>query len=207
MADVMTSHFALNGDIGSGKTSVATLLSRSCGRPVISAGDVLRKLAAERGITALEANYMAERDDSVDAEINRILVDHACSGSSLIYDSRIAWYLIPDSFKVHLTVDPEVAARRLQVGRASVVEAYLSVEDARQAIEKRYQSERRRFFRQHGVDITQHSHYDLVMDTSDMSADSVAAQLESAWMQWNSAVLPPSRGPLSQGFAAAELRR
>ena len=177
----MIGHLAINGDIGSGKTSAALLLSRSSGRTMVSAGDILRKMAAERGITTLEANYIAERDDTVDAQINAALVSLARSEVGLIYDSRIAWYLVPEAFKVHLTVDPGVAATRLFASRNSAVEAYESIEDARRSARQRYESERQRFFRQLGVDIAQPNNYDLVLDTTKVAPASVAAMIQSAW--------------------------
>jgi CMP/dCMP kinase len=186
----MMCHLAINGDIGSGKTSVALLLSQSTGRAMVSAGEILRKMAAEREITALEANHIAERDDAVDTEIDHALVDLARSKNCLIYDSRIAWYLIPGAFKVHLTVDPEVAASRLLAGRSSAVEAYRSIEEAKRSAEERYACERQRFYRRHGVDIALRSNYDLVLDTSDASSAAVAAKVESAW-----SVRDPSRHP------------
>lgn len=191
----MISHLAISGDIGSGKTSAAALLSRSSGRTLVSAGDILRKMAAERGITALEANYIAERDDTVDAEINAALVKLARSEPALIYDSRIAWYLVPEAFKVHLTVDPEVAATRLFAGRNSAVEAYESIEDARRSAQERHQSERQRFFRQLGVDISQVGNYELVLDTSELAPASVAAVIQSAWAMRHATMSPAQRGP------------
>src|ERR1022692_2154526 len=181
MVVMMVCHFAINGEIGSGKTSVARRLAESSGRAMVNAGDIMRRMAAARGLTTLEANRVAEQEHAIDAQIDKILVDFERSGSSLIYDSRVAWYLMPTAFKVHLIVDPDIAARRLFSGRNSAVEAYRSIEEAKSSAEERYQSERQRFYCRYGIDISRLSNYDLVLDTSDASPGSVAAEIESAW--------------------------
>jgi predicted cytidylate kinase len=181
MTIMMLDHCAINGEIGSGKTSVAKILGEASGRGIVNAGIILRETAAALGVTTLEANRIAERDEELDAQIDQIILDLGQSKSSLIFDSRMAWYILPSAFKVHLIVDPDVAARRLLVGRDSKVEKYRSVEEAKCAAEERYQSERQRFYHRHGIDIARLRNYDLVLDTSDAEPTSIAAEIQIAW--------------------------
>jgi CMP/dCMP kinase len=181
MAAMMLDHCAINGEIGSGKTSVAKVLGQASGREVVNAGRILRDTAAALGVTALEANRMAERDEELDTRIDRTLLELGQSKPSLIFDSRVAWYILPSAFKVHLIVDPDIAARRLLAGRDSRVEKYRSVEEAKRSAEERYQSERRRFYHRHGIDIALLRNYDLVLDTSDAEPASIAAEIQVAW--------------------------
>lgn len=177
----MLDHCAINGEIGSGKTSVAKILGQVSGREIVSAGSILRETAAVLGVTALEVNRIAERDEELDTRIDQILLELGASKSSLIFDSRVAWYILPSVFKVHLIVDPDIAARRLLAGRDSKVESYRSVEEAKRSAEERFQSERRRFYRRHGIDIARLRNYDLVLDTSDAEPASIAAEIRRAW--------------------------
>jgi CMP/dCMP kinase len=181
MAADMLDHCAINGEIGSGKTSVAKILGQISGREIVSAGSILRETAAALGVSALEANRIAEWDEDVDTRIDQLLLDLGRSGSSLIFDSRVAWHILPSAFKVHLIVDPDIAARRLLAGRDSKVERYRSVEEAKRSAEERYQSERRRFYRRHGIDIAKLRNYDLVLDTSDAEPSCIAAEIRMAW--------------------------
>jgi cytidylate kinase len=181
MASMMLDHCAINGDIGSGKSSVAEILGAASGRGIVNAGSILREKAAALGVTALEANRMAERDTELDSQIDQVLLEFGQSKSALIFDSRVAWYILPSAFKVHLIVDPDIAARRLLAGRDSKVEKYRSVEEAKRAAEERYQSERRRFYHRHGIDIARLRNYDLVLDTSDAGPASIAAEIQVAW--------------------------
>lgn len=181
MAVTVFGHCAISGEIGSGKTSVAKLLGHASGREVVHAGSILREAAAALGVTVLEANSIAEQDEDLDLAIDEILLKFGRSNSSLIFDSRMAWYILPSAFKVHLIVNPDVAAQRLVIGRASEVERYRSLEEARRCAEQRYQSERRRFDRRYGVDMALLSNYDLVVDTSDAEPNSVAVEIQAAW--------------------------
>lgn len=133
-------HLTISGDVGSGKSSVALLLSKRLGYCVIAAGDFLRSIAAARGLSTLEMNKLAEHDETLDEHINQMIVTHAQRKKAIIFDSRLAWHLIPSAFKIHLIVDSDVAAQRIL--RKRTAESYRSLEEARIAAEQRYQSER-----------------------------------------------------------------
>src|SRR5215475_3076578 len=120
----------VNGDLGSGKSTVSTLLAQQLGIRRISVGDLYRELAAQRGVTALELNLHAELDDKIDHYVDQLQRDIAASGEQLVVDSRLAWYLFEDALKVHLITEPSVAAKRV-LGRPTDVENYGDVEEAR----------------------------------------------------------------------------
>jgi cytidylate kinase len=56
----------VNGDLGSGKSTVSTLLAQRLGIRRISVGDLYRQTARQRGVTALELNLHTELDDKID---------------------------------------------------------------------------------------------------------------------------------------------
>src|SRR5438034_11113503 len=91
----------LNGDRGSGKTTVSVLLADRLGIRRISVGDLYRDMAAQRGMTALQLNLHAELDDKIDHYVDTLQSDIAASGEQLIVDSRLAWYFFTDALKVH----------------------------------------------------------------------------------------------------------
>src|SRR5262249_44619167 len=103
----------INGDLGSGKSTVSTLLARQLGIRRISVGDLYREMAQQRGMTALELNLHAELDDKIDHYVDRLQSDIATSGEILVVDSRLAWFFFRDALKVHLITDPAVAAHRV----------------------------------------------------------------------------------------------
>ncbi len=100
----------LNGDLGSGKTTVSKLLALRLGVRRISVGDLYRSMAAELGMTTLQLNLHAELDDKIDHYVDQLQTDIAASGEQLVVDSRLAWHFFTDALKVHMIADPLVAA-------------------------------------------------------------------------------------------------
>src|ERR1035438_1526358 len=177
----MYKHIAINGDLGSGKSSVARHLAERLRMRLVSTGEVQRSIAASLSLSTLETNLRAEYDELIDAQVDSITKDLANAEEPIIFDSRMAWRMVPAAFKVHLVVDPAVAAIRLHKERSSEVEGYASVEEARNAAEERYQSERRRFLAKYDADVSVLQNYHLVIDASYAAIEEVAAQIESAY--------------------------
>jgi cytidylate kinase len=82
----------VNGDLGSGKTTVSVLLAQRLGIRRVSIGDLYRDLASQRGVTALQLNLHAELDDKIDHYVDNLQRDIAASGEQLVVDSRLAWH-------------------------------------------------------------------------------------------------------------------
>lgn len=139
----------------------------------------MREMAAERGMTILELSRVAEGDDSIDREIDERSARLADSGRSFVMDARLGWRFIPESVKVFLDVRPEVAASRVY-GAGRVTEKENTDLDATVgAIARRTQSERERYIAYYGIDYLDPVHYDLVVDTSDLTPDEVVGVIIS----------------------------
>jgi predicted cytidylate kinase len=160
----------VNGDLGSGKTTVTVGLAETLGLRRISIGDLYRQMAQERGMTALQLNLHAELDDAVDGYVDQLQAKIAASGEQLIVDSRLAWVFFKDAFKIHLVTDPTVAALRVLTRPANDVERYASLEEALERLNSRSESERMRFLTRYGADKHRLRNYDLICDTT--AADS-----------------------------------
>jgi predicted cytidylate kinase len=167
----------LNGDLGSGKTTVSILLARRLGIRRISVGDLYRTMAAERGMTALQLNLHAELDDKIDHYVDQLQSDIAASGERLIVDSRLAWHFFTDAIKVHLVVDATAAARRVLGRPADEVESYASIEQARTHLASRGDSERTRFISRYGVDKTRLRNYDIVCDSTSAGPEEIVERI------------------------------
>jgi cytidylate kinase len=166
---------AVNGDLGSGKSTVSTLLARELGVRRISVGDLYREMAQQRGLTALELNLHAELDDKIDHYVDRLQHDIAMSGETLVVDSRLAWHFFHDALKVHLITDPAVAAQRVLGRPADSVESYQSLAEAGHRLAARSESERVRFIERYGVDKTRLRNYDLVCDSTRATPEEIVA--------------------------------
>lgn len=92
-----------------------------------------------------------------------------------IIDSRLAFANIPDSFAVRLTTNPKVAGKRLFEDKTRGNEdKYSSVEEAVKEREERRIGEIERYKEIYGIDITDENNYDLIIDTSYSSPESIA---------------------------------
>lgn len=157
---------SITGDLGSGKSTVAKLLVDRLGASYVSTGNIQRALAAELGLTTLEMNHRADQDQSIDQIIDGRLKEMGQTLDNAIFDARLGWYFVPNSFKIYLTCDPEVAAKRIfkDVNRTS--EVYQNEMQAIAAIQARKMSENNRFLQKYGADCANMENFDLVIDTS-----------------------------------------
>lgn len=166
-------HVAISGELGSGKSAVAAALAGVRGAPVVSTGAIHRRIAAERGQSALETNLAAEEDAAIDQQIDAELQRRGESSEPTVFDSRMAWYFVPGALKVHLVVETRIGAERMAGRSATAVETYGSVAEAVALADERHASEQRRFLATYDVDIDRLRNYDLVVDTSRASIDEI----------------------------------
>lgn len=167
----------LNGDLGSGKSTVSIELARRLGLRRVSVGDLYREMARQRQMTALQLNLHAELDQAVDGYVDQLQQDIAASGEQLIVDSRLAWHFFRDALKVHMITEPTEAARRVLARPSGPAESYTSLEEAKSKLRERSDSERNRFLIRYGVDKAKLRNYDLICDSTRASADEVVAHV------------------------------
>lgn len=167
----------ISGRPGSGKSVVATRVAHALGIPHVSAGDFMREMAAERGVSILELSRSAQEREDIDKEIDERTIRLAESGDDFVMDARLGWHFAPHSVKVFLDVRPEVAARRIFEARRGTEHENVDLETTTEAIKSRTQSERERYLNYYGLDYTDHDHYDLVIDTSYIGIDDVVRRI------------------------------
>lgn len=165
--------FTVSGEIGSGKSSVARLLAERTGAEYHSTGSLQRRLASGRNLSTLEMNLLSETEPTIDEEIDGFTRELAATEREFVIDSRLAWHFVPKALKVFLRVDTIHAASRVigdQRSRSDT-ESYRGSDDAVRDILARQESERRRFLSTYGVDLFRWSNYDLVIETTEISAE------------------------------------
>jgi CMP/dCMP kinase len=171
----------VSGDLGSGKSTVSAMVAHRLGLRRVSVGDLYRRMAEQRGMTALQLNRHAVLDEEVDGYVDRLQREIAGSGEQLVVDSRLAWFFFTDALKVHLMVEPAVAARRVWERPSSRVEVYSSPAEAQRRLRERSESERERFLLRYGADKARLRNYDLVCDTTRANADEAADHVVAAF--------------------------
>lgn len=165
---------SLTGDQGSGKSTVASELESRWGVKKYYTGAVLREIALKRGIDILAANHLATADPSIDREIDAVYKSLAQTPEDLIVDARLAWHFLPQSFKIKLTVCPDIAAERIFRDKIRKAEHVDSPPQIKASIMARSNSEIDRFKNTYGINIQDDSNYDLLIDTANVGAQQVA---------------------------------
>ena len=90
-----------------------------------------------------------------------------------IFEGRLSWYFIPNSFKIFLTVDVKTAAERTLKNRAERQDEkqVTSVFEAEQAVLQRLASDKKRYLQYYGIDYTKLENYDITIDTTNLKID------------------------------------
>ena len=166
-------HITLTGNLGSGKSTICKLLKGSYGYEIFSTGTIQRTIADEMGLTTLELNQLMctdkKYDHLIDDTTTRIAKENP--DKSLIFDSRLAWHFVEESFKVFLSVSLEVAAQRVFHDNRGSVESYQSIEDAMEQLKARAQTEDRRYQELYGLDYFNFSNYNLILDSTNSAPE------------------------------------
>ena len=161
----------ISGLPGSGTTTVSKLLVEHYSIDMMSAGDVFRALAKERGMTLAEFGKLAESDPSIDTTIDQRQCELACTLDNAILEGRLAGHMAKDALTVWIKAPPEV-----RVGR--IVKREGSSFDARfQETMEREASEALRYKDIHGIDIDNISIYDIIIDSSKWDQFQIASIL------------------------------
>ena len=178
-------HISLAGRLGSGKSTLAKIFCPKYGFEHYYTGAIMRALAEERGMSALEFNQMCENDRSADYMIDNKTteVSRARRDDKILFDSRMAWHFAENSFKVYLYVPIEVSVKRILNDQSrGNVEEYKDAADAEAKILARMQSESLRYKEFYGVDNHDLNNYDLVLCTSSISPEEAA---DIIWREFN----------------------
>ena len=176
-------NITLTGNLGSGKSSVCKELQKF-GHEIISAGDIFRSIAAERGLTVTELNEQAKQDRSIDDMLDHRTMELDEKKDNVVFDSRLAWNFTKNSFKVFLFVELDEAANRVFQGTARNAETYQSVEETRQGLSKRAQLEQERYQQLYQVDYYDPKNYDLIIESTNASPEEIAAEIERNFLEY-----------------------
>jgi len=178
----------ISGKPGSGKSSTADKVAELLGYTRHSSGETVRKLLKEQHITLEAYNRMAanehDLDEKIDAEL-RSLRDE----NDIVVDSRLGFYWIPDSFKVYLDLDIEVATARIfrdiQTNATRDNEGGdHTFESVTQSVKERMENERKRFMSLYEVDPYNKDNFDYIINTSHHTPQSVALVVSEVYKNW-----------------------
>lgn len=166
-------NITIAGDLGSGKSTVANHLISNINYRIESAGLIFRRLAEKHGMTAKEFNQFIESNPKYDNMVDDTIKEMGAKEENIIFDSRLAWYFVPKSFKIYMYVDVDTATERIFNDTGRVSESYSDMTTAKKEIIERRQSEVLRYKTFYNIDINNFKNYDFIIDTSHATKDEV----------------------------------
>ena len=178
----------VTGQSGSGVSTVTHELAAALEYRKFSAGRLFRSLALQYDMSVDKLNEYSKSNSVIDKEIDA-LIRRLGEGNEIVLDSRLGFHWIHSSFKVYLTVDPDVAAMRIHediVGGRRTGEEAASIAQASRSVREQSESMMARYFRNYGIDISNTNPFDLVIDTADKTTDEVVALIREHYKVWRS---------------------
>lgn len=158
----------IGGLHGTGKSSVADFIARRFNLRRVSAGVVFRQLAAERGLSLEEFSRIAEEDIEIDKMIDGGLKAAAEEGNAVI-DGQLAGWMAGDNADLSVMLTAPIEVRVKRISERDCVE----YDHAFQETVSREDSEKERYLEYYGIDISDLSIYDIIIDTTDLELDAV----------------------------------
>lgn len=179
----------LTGKPGSGKSSTADRVAEMLGYTRYSSGQMVRSILEQEGLTLTEYNRRASSDHALDVRVDEKLRDLR-DQEDIVIDARLGFYWLPESFKVYLDLDIDVATARIfkdsisNQSRQQAGEQSSSLADASDAVRARMQAEQERFRKLYHIDPFNTTYFDLLIDTSRHSPETVALTVYDTYRTW-----------------------
>lgn len=176
---------SLAGDLASGKGTVSNILVNTLNYTIYRNGEYFRSLAKEMNMDVTSFNKYVEGHPEIDRKIEYSATEYSKDHDNFIIDARLGWYAVPESFKVYLTVDIDVAAKRaFEDPNRKATEKFNSIEEQKADMQLRYKLENERYFQLYNVHKEDLNNYDLVIDTTTLKPEEVAEEIINKYNDW-----------------------
>lgn len=166
----------VSGLPGSGTTSLARTIASRRDYQVISAGEVFRRMASERGMDLADFGELARKDPSFDRLIDERQREIALSHEDIIVEGRLSgWFVREADLKVWLMASLECRVERIfERDRVSDHETALNLTREREECE----AERYRTY--YDIDIDDLLPYDIILNSERFDVEELAAIVETS---------------------------
>lgn len=176
---------SISGELASGKGTVSKLLAEELNYTIYRNGEYARKLAKERGLDITSFNEYLSKHPEIDLQIEKSASEYAKTHNNFIIDARLGWYAVPESFKVYLIIDIDVAAKRaFDDENRKETEKFDTIEEQKADMIKRYNMENKRYLKLYGIHKEDKSNYDLVIDTTNKTPVEIKEEIIKKYKEW-----------------------
>ena len=98
---------------GAGKSTVGKALADKLGYVYMSSGNIFREMANNHNMSIYEFDEYARDNPKFDIELDKHVEKFGVENDNFVFESRLAWHFIPDSFKIKLLCEEDVAFKRI----------------------------------------------------------------------------------------------
>lgn len=170
----------ISGKPGAGKTTVGRMLAQELGYNFYSIGEFRGEMAQKLGFTIDQLNKLGEKEFWTDKKADEFQKKIAQTEKNFVMDGWIAFHFIPESFKIFIDVNSDIAAHRIFIDQRPD-EEYLNSEKAvKKQILDRLEKTRQRFLKYYQVDFINKDYYDLIIDSTKISPEEVVSKIIKA---------------------------
>ena len=169
----------ISGKAGSGKSTIAKELAEKLKLKHYSIGALMRQIVQEKNISLMELSKLAEKDSSIDLELDKKQIELR-DKNNFVIDGRLTAHFIPYAdLKVFLDCNDKVRAERILKDERKD-EKSKNVKELIKKINQREQSERKRYKKLYSVDYYDKKLYNLIIDTTNLSINEVVEKIMKA---------------------------
>lgn len=166
---------AISGLSGCGKNSVGEKVAKKLGLRTVQFS--FKDEAKKRGISLMGLQALAGTDPAIDKNMDEMVVVEASTGNCVVTTWLGPWTVKNADLRVWLNASEEERARRVS-GRDN-----MTPEQALTHIQKRDSDNRKRYKKYYGIDIADHSIFDLEVNTNrfkpEQSAELIIAAVKA----------------------------
>jgi len=153
---------AISGLTGSGKNTLGELVARELGLRMVS--PTFKDLAAREGISLMEFQKKAEKDQDIDRKFDEVLKEEASKGNCVVTTWLGPWIVNAD-LRVYVDAPLEVRAKRL------IKRDKMTLEEAKKHARERDEENRQRYLKVYGIDIYKKEIFDLKINNKNMTPE------------------------------------
>ncbi len=176
---------SITGDLASGQSTVSKMLAEDLNFYLYRNGAYCRELAVAYGMSITEFCEYLKDHPEIDRQIEKSATEYAKNHNDIVIDAKMGWYAVPDSFKVYLKVDIDIAAQRAFADpNRKRAEDLPTVEAQKEDMIKRTKTDLTRYYNLYNVHRNDMSNYDLVIDTSNLKPEEVLSKIKEAYENW-----------------------
>jgi cytidylate kinase len=152
----------VSGRSGSGKSLGAKAIAKALKLRYVSAGEIMRNLAKEKGISLEKMSQI--REPEIDHEMDKRSLKLAMEGS-VVLDGRLTGWVAGDWADVKICYICSLETKAKRVAKRDGI----SFEEAKKRIMKRDKEDHKKYLELYGINSYDESIYDLIIDNEKLT--------------------------------------